>query len=267
MIIDIHNHLCHVGEDPKPREDMDRVVAGLQGLGIVKAVIFPLCREHNPSILELTKAYPDYFIPFAFVRLGEDSAEIIPKYIGQGFKGIKFIYPTSSYTDRAFWPVYEEIQKLRVPVLFHTAIQPETKPELLEVVGRNFPEMKIIGSHLGNPWYAEAVSVTNWRPNVVFDFSTNQLIYFERGTNQGRCRPQIKSLYETGDLKSKNFLFGSDIFYNRREYKSYRGDPCDTVSFVKSVIEDHHTAFDDMGMSKEERGDIFYGNAAKLLGI
>ncbi len=267
LIIDIHTHEFHMESDPRRRPDLDEVVEGMKKIGIAKSVIFPLRFEHNLPALELARLYPGFFIPFAFVHLGVDVAESVERYIQQGFRGIKFIFPKASYNDRSFWPVYEKIQALRVPALFHTAIQPETKPELLENVARDFPEMKIIGSHLGNPWFTEAASVSLWNPNVHFDLSTNQLIYFERGTNKGRCKPQIRMLYETRDLDARKLLFGSDVFYGRPEYKTYRNEPCDTVGFVRSIIEDYHLAFDDMGMPQEERERIFYHNAAGILGL
>lgn len=267
LIIDIHVHEFHMEPDPKRRPDMDQVVEGMKGLGIVKSVIFPLRFEHNPLTLELAARFPDFFIPFAFFHLGVDAPDTVDKFVKQGFRGIKFIFPKAPYCDRSFWPVYERIQKLQVPALFHTAIQPETKPEHLEIVARDFPEMKIIGSHLGNPWFAEAAIVSLWKPNVYFDLSTNQLIYFERGTNNPRCKPQIRILYETGDLNPGKLLFGSDVFYGRPEYKTYAGMPTDTVGFVKSVIEDHIKMFDEMGMPQEERENIFYNNAARVLGV
>lgn len=269
-VIDFHVHEFHLDPHPVRRPDLDKVVEGMQALRIVKSVAFPLRSEHNASTLDLARLFPGFIIPFAFFHLGVDSAapaDKIEKFFQQGFKGIKFIFPSAPYSDRSFWPVYEAIQKLRLPALFHTAIQPDTKPELLDAVARSFPEMKIIGSHFGNPWYAEAACVSLWNPNVHFDLSTNQLIYFERGTNKGRCKPQIRMLYETRDLDSRKLLFGTDVFYGRREYKTFRNEPCDTVDFVRSVIKDYLLAFDDMGMPNEERERIFYHNAAGILGL
>lgn len=266
-IIDFHTHEFHLEPDPKRRPDLDTVIAGMKDLGIVRSVVCPLRREHNEDILELFHRFPGYFIPFAFVQLGIDGPDVVTKYAEQGFRGIKFIFPSAPYNDRSFWPVYERIQELRLPALFHTAIQPETKPELLDTVARNFPEMKIVGSHLGNPWYAEAACVSFWNPNIWFDLSTNQLIYFERNTNRGKCKPQIRMLYETGDLNTRKLLFGSDVFYGRREYRTFARAATDTVGFVESVIEDHLTAFRDMGMPAEEQKRILYDNAAQILGI
>lgn len=260
MIIDIHAHMG------KPRDDMDKVVAGMQAIGIVKCVVFGGRRGGNLRTLEITRKYPDFFIPFAYVQLGEDSAESVTPWFEQGFKGIKFHHPKAPYNDRSYWPIYEKVNEQKGIALFHSANMSYTQALLLSDVAKDFEDIRIVIAHMGKPHYNEGANVSQKNKNVWCDLSTNQWLYFDRKTGQAKCKPQIKALYETQEMEIGKMLFGSDVFYGRPEYTSYRGEKCDTAGFVKSVIEDHREVFADLGLSSEEQDRIFYGNAAELLG-
>jgi predicted TIM-barrel fold metal-dependent hydrolase len=45
------------------------------------------------------------------------------------------------------------------------------KPILLDRIARRFPSLKLIGAHLGNPWYEEAAMTLFWNENLYFDLS------------------------------------------------------------------------------------------------
>jgi predicted TIM-barrel fold metal-dependent hydrolase len=45
------------------------------------------------------------------------------------------------------------------------------KPIFLDRIARKFPTLKLIGAHLGNPWYEEAAMTLFWNENVYFDLS------------------------------------------------------------------------------------------------
>jgi predicted TIM-barrel fold metal-dependent hydrolase len=49
------------------------------------------------------------------------------------------------------------------------------RPVYLDRVARRFPTLKIIGAHLGNPWYEEAAMTLFWNPNIYFDLSGTTL--------------------------------------------------------------------------------------------
>lgn len=49
------------------------------------------------------------------------------------------------------------------------------RPIYLDTIARAFPDLKIIGAHLGNPWYQEAAEVARWNPNVFFDLTGSTL--------------------------------------------------------------------------------------------
>ena len=68
-------------------------------------------------------------------------------------------------TDRHFYPVYAECCELGVPFctqIGHTgALMPSEvgRPIYLDQVALDFPELKLVGGHIGYPWTDEAIAV------------------------------------------------------------------------------------------------------------
>lgn len=97
-----------------------------------------------------------------------------------GFKGVR-VLPwlwEAPPTDRRFYPVFAEACELGVP--FCTQIG-HTGPMAPSEVGRpipyidqiaiDFPELVIVGGHIGYPWTEEAIAVATKHPNVYIDTS------------------------------------------------------------------------------------------------
>jgi hypothetical protein len=110
--------------------------------------------------------------------------------IAAGFRGLgEMTGPLKNYDDRAYWPIYQRAEKYGMIVLFHTGIVnrqtpsvpsevsvDRMRPTTLDVIARRFPELTIIGAHLGNPDYAWAAEIARWNPNLYFDLSGSTLI-------------------------------------------------------------------------------------------
>jgi predicted TIM-barrel fold metal-dependent hydrolase len=97
-----------------------------------------------------------------------------------GLKGIKLLpmYAGFRPDDRLLDPLWEYVQKHRLPVLLHTgttfvaqAPLECTLPRHLDVVATRFPEAKIIMAHLSHPYEGECVVVARKHPNVYADIS------------------------------------------------------------------------------------------------
>ena len=114
---------------------------------------------------------------------GRRSAEALCKYVEQdGFRGLKLhqniqcFYPN----DPRLYPIYEEMQALRLPVLFHTGgigIRPlaDKYSELgfIEEVACLYPRMPIILGHAGRGKYDEVALILRKHENVYADVSAN----------------------------------------------------------------------------------------------
>ena len=96
-----------------------------------------------------------------------------------GFKAIRvlpWLYDLPP-THRRFYPVYATCCELGVPFctqIGHTGpLMPSDvgRPMLLDRVALDFPELVIVGGHIGHPWTDEAVAVATKHENVYIDTS------------------------------------------------------------------------------------------------
>ncbi|MBK6908422.1 MAG: amidohydrolase [Rhodocyclaceae bacterium] len=80
-------------------------------------------------------------------------------------------------TDRRFYPVYAACAELGVPFctqIGHTGpLMPSEvgRPIYLDQVALDFPELTIVGGHIGFPWTDEAIVVATKHENVFIDTS------------------------------------------------------------------------------------------------
>ncbi|MEM6486528.1 MAG: amidohydrolase family protein [Pseudomonadota bacterium] len=80
-------------------------------------------------------------------------------------------------TDRRFYPVYVACCELGVPFctqIGHTGpLMPSEvgRPIYLDQVALDFPELTIVGGHIGYPWTTEAIAVATKHENVFIDTS------------------------------------------------------------------------------------------------
>jgi hypothetical protein len=98
-----------------------------------------------------------------------------------GIVGLKFhpAYQNFFPNDRQrAYPIYERCVEHDIPVLFHTGTTRMTrctirtcKPEFLDEVATDFPELRIIMTHFGWPWTEEALAVVWRNENVWLDLS------------------------------------------------------------------------------------------------
>ncbi len=160
----------------------------------------------------------DVLIPFGSVDPLTGSAAItearrlVEEY---GVRGFKF-HPTVQGFDPSnerFWPLYEALQELGFPVIFHTgqtgigAGLPGgyglklwySNPMLLDVVAADFPQLQLIMAHPSVPWQDEAIAIATHKANVWIDLSGWSPKYF----------PEALVRQANSQLQDR-VLFGSD---------------------------------------------------------
>jgi hypothetical protein len=109
-------------------------------------------------------------------------------------------------TDRRFYPVYTACCEMGVPFctqIGHTGpLMPSEvgRPIYLDQVALDFPELKIVGGHIGYPWTDEAIAVATKHENVFIDTSAYtvkryppQLVEFMRA--HGRTKVMFGTNY------------------------------------------------------------------------
>lgn len=180
--IDAHQHL-YAQADALPK-----LVAACRANGIVK-VCLSACGEQyehpdNAAVRKAIQKYPDLIVGFGRVYLDRDQPAAVNRLRACGFRGIKVIAPRRSYNDKSYFPLYARASQLRMPVLFHTGVvhrfprdgfygtdSSNMRPVYLDGIARRFPDLRLIGAHLGACWIDEACAVAEANPNVYFDLS------------------------------------------------------------------------------------------------
>ncbi len=172
----------------------------------------------NEEIAALAKEHADVVIPFASVDpyAGKSAVKAARRLVTEhGARGFKFHPNVQAFypNERAVYPLYEVIEELQVPVVFHTGHTgvgagvrggggvrlKYSNPMFVDDVAVDFPDLPIILAHPSFPWQDEALSVCLHKPTVYIDLSGWSPKYFPPNLIQ----------YANTLLRHK-MLFGSD---------------------------------------------------------
>ncbi|MBI4048439.1 MAG: amidohydrolase family protein [Devosia nanyangense] len=115
------------------------------------------------------------------------------------------------------------------------------QPIYLDTIAFYFPELFIIGAHLGWPDYRTSCAVARWRPRLYFDISGGDVVH----------NHIVEGGYIGKEISPRKLVYGSDS-----DLKRVPGD-----------IARWKAAFDKMGLSADDQDRIFYRNAAYIFGI
>lgn len=133
-------------------------------------------------------------------------------------KGIK-IYPgyeNYAINDPSLESVFRIAEKYDVPVMIHTgdtysktAKVRNAHPLLVDDVAVDFPNVKFIICHLGNPWFQDTAQVLYKNDNVFADISGLTLGDFEYQFERYMLQ-RVKDMINYMGKPGKQLLFGSD---------------------------------------------------------
>jgi len=136
----------------------------------------------NDEVAAFVEEYPDRLVGVGSVDISQSMKAVkeIRRCINElGFKAIR-VLPwlwEAPPTDRRFYPVYTACCDLGVPFctqIGHTGpLMPSEvgRPIYLDQVALDFPELSIVGGHIGYPWTDEAIAVATKHENVYIDTS------------------------------------------------------------------------------------------------
>ena len=207
-------------------------------------------KESNEKAAKLIKQFEGRAIGFAgFDPSSKDPVGDIEYAVNElDFKGLKIIPSILGLdiNDALFYPCYEKIQELGVPITIHTGAGlimgcriKHVRPILIDDVAFDFPGLKIIAAHLGCWDFMDVHSLLVRHTNVYSDLSAWSL--------DARYTDLVPwTLFE--QTVSDKLLLGSDYpaaQTPQQALESVRGLP----------------------ISEEFKAKIMGKNAAKLLGI
>ncbi|MBA7691872.1 hypothetical protein ES703_100427 [subsurface metagenome] len=175
-----------------------RLIKEMDEAGIDKAVILALdyeylfrgnisYKEYNDKVAGYVKDFPDRLIGLAGIdpRRGKEAIQELERCIGElGFAGVK-LWPLMGFypDDPKFYPFYERVEELGAVILCHTGSGPQKtylkycRPAYVDTVAVDFPKIKIMMAHMGDPWTNEAMTVASKNPNVYIDISAWEPVF------------------------------------------------------------------------------------------
>jgi len=176
------------GTMPTDELPITLTVAQMDAAGVTQAT---LSAWHGPTgatisndeVAGWVREHPDRFVGLAAVNLAkpmEAVRELGRRVSEDGFKGLR-ILPwlwEAAPTDRRYYPLYAACVELGVPVCTQVGHTGPLRPSevgrpipYIDQVAIDFPELTIVGGHIGYPWTEEMVAVARKHENVHIDTS------------------------------------------------------------------------------------------------
>lgn len=229
MLIDCHVHLNNYDEThSRPAEDLAAdLFAAMDENGVDHAVVLTSYKvnAHRPHVDEVIRVVgEDPRITIIEGLRWRDPDERTDLYnledrIRDGLvKGIKLYpgYDRYPINDPSLESVFRIAEKHDVPVMIHCgdtyskhAKVRQAHPLLVDDIAVDYPEVRFVICHLGNPWFQDAAEVLYKNDNVYADISGLTLgefhYEFERYMVQ-RVRDMISYMGDPG----KQLMYGTD---------------------------------------------------------
>jgi len=258
--IDAHHHVMKkTGYVEELLEHYDRI-------GISK-----VCLQELPASIrgfgqhriigDAVRKWPERVVGFAHLNLGAAKPEDVLRLKEEGFRGLKCILPPKPYHDESYFDLYAAAEELELILLFHLGIVARSlvrvrvdnnfmRPVYLDTIARMFPQLPMIGAHLGNPWYEEAAMVCRWNPNLFFDI-TGSTLKAKTPEFIGRLLwwGKAQEYYYTGNDPWEKIVFGTDVAYKDAE----------------DVINDYDNLMAKLELADEKRDLVWGGTMSRLL--
>jgi predicted TIM-barrel fold metal-dependent hydrolase len=174
-------------EPPKEELPVAVTIAAMDQAGISKSLISAWVAPHkvmisNDEVAGFVAQAPERLIGVGSVDISKPMTAVreIRRCVEElGFKAIRVLpwlweLPP---TDRRFYPVYTACCEMKVPFctqIGHTGpLMPSEvgRPIYLDQVALDFPELVIVGGHIGYPWTDEAIALATKHENIFIDTS------------------------------------------------------------------------------------------------
>jgi len=176
----------------------------------------------------------------------EDKAEEVRRIKELGLRGVKFHpeYQRFSPDDERMFPVYEAMSELGLIALFHGGADPYAEGEIratprsFAALAGAFPELKIVAAHMGG--------LMLWDDAEKYLAGKYSNLWFDTGVT-GRYIDDDTMLRLIRKQGAERVLFGSDCPWD---------DPANEIALIERLP-----------LSQDEKEQIFFRNAEKLLGL
>ncbi|MEG1583915.1 MAG: amidohydrolase family protein [Anaerovorax sp.] len=236
--IDAHSHVGNFEGWPDVRITPEELIGQMDEYNIEKTVLSTFPIEES---LRAVERYPDRLIGAAWVNPleGEKAISEIRNSVEKcGFKAIKLhpLFQAYRANDDCVFPIAELAEELNVPLMIHSGHAPFSLPWSIAQLAERYPKVKVVMIHMGHGhgvYIQAALDMAEKYDNIYLETSGMPM------------QNKIKEAYEK--VGSDRVLFGIDAPFHHP-----------SVEIQRSMVS---------GLTDAQLEDLFYNNAAKLLGI
>jgi predicted TIM-barrel fold metal-dependent hydrolase len=261
MIIDCHTHVNRYEDESAPALPLclDRLLTTMRRNRVDTALVLTSYkvspgRPSTREVVEATAHLPNIHVVAGLswtTFSAADVDQLRPLLEAGAIKALK-IYPgyESFYpADARLAPAYELAEAFDVPVMIHSGdtYAPRGKvkyshPLHVDDVAVDFPRVKFLICHLGNPWFRDCMEVVYKNDNVYTDISGLVLGNFT-DRFEAYMRQQFKEMISWG-INPQKVLYGTDW----------------PISSMESYLQ----FMDELPLPAADRDAMLFENAARL---
>lgn len=270
MIIDTHTHIGNFSDRANSKErktQLEKLLKETQDTNVSHLIVIAGFQENDlwsgttEEIIEVTRTFSNISVVGSIdvLKYTQTQLQQLEQWLQEKtivgvkiYTGYQHMYPNNERCQ----PIYTLCLKYNVPVIFHSGDtlagytkNPKVKfahPLHIDEVAADFPKLKIIIAHMGNPWLIDCAEVLYKNPNVYADISGLVVNDKDLISPYGELmKKRIKELLiYTGTNK---LLYGTD--YPLCSEKTY-------LKFVQGI-----------GLSQDDIDSLLYKNAQKLFNL
>lgn len=229
----------------------------------VSRVVF-VTGQDNDTLAQIVAQEPDHFVGLAHHDPeAEDALPVLQRAVEElGLAGYKMFGPRFErpFEDPGLAPLWTYLADKKLPVLIHFGLlghaggivhHPRISPLTLYNVAREYSDIPFVIPHFGCGYMKELLHLCWSCPNVYVDTSgSNQ--WMQWMPYELNLDIAFRKFYET--IGPQRIVFGSDSSWFPRGF-SYR------------YLQDQVRVCYQANLPESDIGDIFGGNAARLLGL
>lgn len=279
VLVDWHSHAWlphHLGEEWGPELDAkyshtpsacgsaEQHAQAMVEAGVTHSVVIALVSRHlgldipNEYVASYVQSDPEHLIGVASVDPNDRDAPARLKdaAVNLRLRGVKLSPPYQAFhphSPEAF-AVYRTAADLGLAVIFHQGavthrrgVLEHASPILLDRVAREFPELRVVIAHMGQPWFFETIPLLRKHANVYADISA-------RCSRPAQLAAILHAVMDYG--VTEKLLFGSD-------FPTF--DIAEHIEGLRSITESARG--DRRGIPDSVVEDLLYRRPLSLLGF
>lgn len=227
MIIDCHTHLNNYHDEQLDALDqcLARLLASMRrnrvdvSLVLTSYKVVP-GRPSTKTVVDALRSHANLYVVagISWLRFSDADLDELRRFLEEGsIKGLKLYpgYEPFYPADPKLAPLYALAEEFDVPVMIHCGdtYSPTGKikyshPINVDEVAVDFPRVKFLICHLGNPWFRDCMEVVYKNDNVYADISGLVLGDFS-DRFEAYMRKQLQEMMVWG-MNPRKVLFGTD---------------------------------------------------------